>query len=90
MAKKDISLSTEELSKLQTLQGEYNQLKMQLGDTLLQQSMLMTKIEEVRENFKNEEVPLMEKYGKNATINLETGEVTEKPKESESKLEITK
>ena len=86
MAKKDISLSTEELTKLQTLQGEYNQLKMQLGDTLLQQSLLMTKIEEVRENFKNEEGPLMEKYGKNATINLETGEVTEKPKESESNL----
>ena len=90
MAKKDIKLSTEELSKLQALQTEYNQLKLQLGDTLLQQSLLMTKIEVVRDSFKNEETPLMEKYGKNATINLETGDVTEKPEESESKLEITK
>ena len=31
----------------------------------------------------------MEKYGKNSTINLETGEVTEKPEET-PELKITK
>tara|TARA_R110000851_G_scaffold36314_6_gene94889 strand:- start:9367 stop:9636 length:270 start_codon:yes stop_codon:yes gene_type:complete len=89
MAKKDIKLSTEELEKLQGLQKDYNQLKVQLGDTVLQQNDLLKKIELIREAFKNEEGPLMEKYGKNSTINLETGEVTEKPEET-PELKITK
>ena len=50
----------------------------------------MEKISQIRESFKAEEGPLMEKYGKNATINLETGEVTEKPKEETPDLKITK
>ena len=90
MAKKDIKVSSEELNKLQALQQEYNQLKLQLGDTVLQQNQLMEKISQIRESFKAEEGPLMEKYGKNATINLETGEVTEKPKEETPDLKITK
>jgi len=44
---------------------------------------------EVKEAFKAEEKPLMEKYGVNATINLETGVVTEKPEETPD-LKITK
>ena len=44
MAKKDIKLSSEELNKLQALQQEYNQLKLQLGDTVLQQNQLMEKM----------------------------------------------
>ena len=90
MDKKDKNLSNEELTKLQTLQTEYNLYKSQLGDTVLQQDSLMIKIKEVREKFSKEEGPLMEKYGKNATINLETGEVTEKPSEESTDLKITK
>jgi len=89
MSKKEMQLSTEELNNLQELQKEYNNLKMQLGDTLLQQEQLMTKIADIRQSFKEEEGPLMEKYGKNATINLETGEVSEKPAETPD-LKITK
>jgi hypothetical protein len=50
----------------------------------------MKKIEEIREAFKKEEGPLMKKYGENATINLETGDVTEKPEEETPELKITK
>lgn len=89
MAKKDMKLSSDELTKLQALQTEYNLYKSQLGDTVLQQDSLLIKIKEVRDKFSNEEGPLMEKYGKNATINLETGEVTEKPEETPD-LKITK
>jgi len=32
----------------------------------------------------------MEKYGKNATINLETGEVTDAPKEEAADLKVEK
>jgi len=89
MAKKEVKLTTDELTKLQSLQSEYNQLKIQLGDTVMQQSLLMKKIEDIRDKFKAEEGPLMEKYGKNATINLETGEVSEKPAEA-ADLKVTK
>ena len=40
--------------------------------------------------FAAEEVKLMEKYGKNATINLETGEVTDAPEEEAADLKIEK
>jgi hypothetical protein len=88
MAKKDVKLTEEELGKLQNLQKEYTILKMQLGDSVLQQWQICKKTDEVRGAFAAEEGPLMEKYGKNATINLETGDVTEK--EEETKLEVTK
>tara|TARA_R110000751_G_scaffold69810_7_gene141647 strand:- start:12633 stop:12905 length:273 start_codon:yes stop_codon:yes gene_type:complete len=90
MAKKEVKLTTDELNKFQGLQQEYNQLKLQLGDTILQQNQLMEKIASIREAFKTQEGPLMEKYGKNATINLETGEVTHKPAEETPDLKISK
>jgi len=63
MAKKEVKLTTEELNKLQNLQKDYNNIKMQLGDTLLQQNALMEKVAEIRKSFSEEEGPLMEKYG---------------------------
>tara|TARA_R110002012_G_scaffold16404_5_gene63447 strand:- start:14717 stop:14989 length:273 start_codon:yes stop_codon:yes gene_type:complete len=90
MSKKETKLTEEELNKLQSLQNEYNQLKLQLGDTVMQQSILMKKIDEIRTAFSNEEKPLMDKYGENSTIDLQTGVVTQKPKEEEADLKIAK
>ncbi len=83
-------LTEEELTLLQELQAEFNTLKMTLGDTILQQSQTMEKITEVKGKFQKEEITLMEKYGKNATINLETGDVTDAPKEEVADLKIEK
>jgi len=83
-------LTEEELTLLQELQAEFNTLKMSLGDTILQQNQLMDKVAEVKEKFQKEEITLMEKYGKNATINLETGDVTDAPKEEVADLKIEK
>jgi len=83
-------LTEEELTLLQGLQAEFNTLKMSLGDTILQQNQLMDKVAEVKEKFQKEEITLMEKYGKNATINLETGDVTDAPKEEVADLKIEK
>jgi len=83
-------LTEEELTLLQELQAEFNTLKMNLGDTILQQNQLMDKVAEVKEKFQKEEITLMEKYGKNATINLETGDVTDAPKEEVADLKIEK
>jgi|TARA_R110000744_G_scaffold195035_3_gene313970 hypothetical protein len=88
MDKKVKNLSKEELTILQTLQQEFNTVKMQLGDTILQQAQLMKKVEEVKQKFASKEVELMEVYGKDAVINLENGEVTQK--EDEAKLEQVK
>ena len=89
MSKKEIKLSSDELNVLQDLQKEYNNLKLQLGDTVIQQNQLMDKVHEIRKSFSEQEGPLMEKYGKNATINLETGAVTEKPAQETPDLKIT-
>jgi hypothetical protein len=83
-------LTEEELTLLQGLQAEFNTIKMNLGDTILQQNQLMEKVEEVKAKFQKEEVSLMQKYGDNATINLETGEVTDAPKEEAADLKIEK
>ena len=83
-------LTEEELTLLQELQAEFNTLKRTLGDTILQQNQIMEKIAEVKERFQKEEINLMEKYGKNATINLETGEVTDAPKEEAADLKVEK
>ncbi len=83
-------LTEEELTLLQELQAEFNTIKMSLGDTILQQNQLMEKVAECKGKFAAEEVKLMEKYGKNATINLETGEVTDAPEEEAADLKIEK
>ena len=89
MDKKVINLKEEELTTLQTLQHEFNSVKMQLGDTILQQKNIMQKVDEVKQKFAAEEVKLMEIYGKDAVINLETGAVTQK-EEEKTKLEPVK
>ena len=44
----------------------------------------MEQIEEVKGKFQEQELSLMEIYGKNATIDLQTGKVTDPPKEEEA------
>jgi hypothetical protein len=90
MDKKMKKLTEEELTLLQGLQAEFNTLKMNLGDTILQQNQLMEQVAEVKGKFQKEEITLMEKYGKNATINLETGDVTDAPIEEAADLKIEK
>jgi hypothetical protein len=90
MDKKMRKLTEEELTLLQGLQAEFNTLKMNLGDTILQQNQLMEQVAEVKGKFQKEEITLMEKYGKNATINLETGDVTDAPIEEAADLKIEK
>tara|TARA_R100000908_G_C3685147_1_gene101970 strand:- start:199 stop:468 length:270 start_codon:yes stop_codon:yes gene_type:complete len=82
-------LTEEELTTLQELQAEFNTLKMSLGDTILQQNQIIEQVADVKKKFADQEISLMEKYGKNATINLETGEVKE-PEEEAADLKVEK
>tara|TARA_R100001443_G_C3343350_1_gene174989 strand:- start:1140 stop:1394 length:255 start_codon:yes stop_codon:yes gene_type:complete len=74
-------LTDNELTLLQDLQKEFTQAKLDLGNTLLQQNNLMNTVREIREKFSAQEKDLMEKYGEDVTINLESGEITDKESE---------
>jgi|TARA_R100000081_G_scaffold11449_1_gene4601 regulator of replication initiation timing len=71
-------IAENELQELQGLHAEFNKIKSQLGDIALQEHALCLKTEAIRKSFQDLEKGLMEKYGENAVINLETGEVKQK------------
>lgn len=71
-------LTSEELDFIRTGTSEYNKLKMKLGDLELQKQSLVNEATRIVEKFnKNEEV-LIKKYGADAIINMQTGEVKQK------------
>lgn len=71
------NLTKEELEKVQGLVNDFNSLKIQLGDTVITQQALLRKVEELRIAYAQEEAVLIEKYGQDSVINVQTGEVTE-------------
>ena len=80
-------ITDDELTLLQGLQKEFSQAKLDLGNTVLQQQTLLTKVNDIRTKFTEQEKLLMESYGENVTINLETGEVTDKEESELTKVE---
>jgi hypothetical protein len=76
-------IEEQELKQLQDLNAEFAQLKTNLGDLTLQKHGICLRVEEIKSEFQKAEKSLMDKYGQNSVINLETGEV--KPKEEEEK-----
>ena len=76
-------IEEQELKQLQELNTEFAQLKTNLGDLTLQKHGVCLRVEEIKSEFQKAEKSLMDKYGQNSVINLETGEV--KPKEEVEK-----
>lgn len=72
------SVTQEELAKIQELNGEFNKAKMAIGDVELQKLNIARHIEELKAQFTALEKSLIDKYGSDAVINLQTGEVTQK------------
>ena len=64
-------LTKKELETIQGLVNEFNQTKIKLGDTVL------------KVTYAEQEQGLIKKYGGDAVINIETGEVSEKSGEEE-------
>jgi hypothetical protein len=75
-------LSKGELEKIHKLMSDFNQLKIQLGDTMITQHNLLSKVDELKVQYAEEERLLIDKYGSDAVINIQTGEVTDKSGES--------
>jgi hypothetical protein len=69
-------LSKEELELLQGLVTEYNNVKIRIADTFIAQDALLKEIEAMKATYIKEEKKLLEKYGDDAVINVQTGKVT--------------
>jgi hypothetical protein len=74
-----------ELKRLNDLNSEFNTIKAQLGDLTLQKHGLVLRVQDLKLEFQTAEKGLMDTYGKEAIINLETGEVKQKEKDGEDK-----
>ncbi|MFT4800778.1 MAG: putative nucleic acid-binding Zn-ribbon protein [Flavobacteriaceae bacterium] len=77
-------LSKEQLELLQGLQKQFNDSKFEIADLEIKKADLISGIADIKEKFAEQEKSLMEEFGQNAIINLQTGEVKE---EEEKPLE---
>ena len=71
-------VTQEELTKIQELNSEFNKVKMAIADAELQKQTLIRIVDEIKSQFSIHEKLLIEKYGADAVINIQTGEVTQK------------
>jgi len=78
-------ITDKELEGLQTMTTEFNNLKTQLGDLTLQKHGVCLRVEELKAEFVELEKSLMETYGSDSIINMETGELKETEKDGEDK-----
>ena len=81
MTNETVNLTAEELDFIKTGTQEYTKIKINLGDLELQKQGLIAQAEKIREAFANNEKVLIEKYGADSVINMQTGEVTKKEQE---------
>jgi len=72
------TVTQEELGKIQELNAEFNKVKMAIADVELQKQTFIRIVDEIKAQFSEHERLLIEKYGENAIINIQTGEVTQK------------
>jgi hypothetical protein len=68
-------LSKEQLELLQGLQKQFNDSKFEIADLEIKKAELISVIAGIKEKFAEQEKSLMKEFGKNAVINLQTGEV---------------
>lgn len=89
---KTVSLTTEELEFIRKGSADYTKIKINLGELELQKHGSVKQIEklelqkqelikqahEIIDAFSNNEKILIDKYGADSVINMQTGEVTQK------------
>lgn len=73
-----LKATQEEIAKIQEMNSKFNQAKMALADSELQKNSIIRHIDELKIEFTKHEQLLIEKYGADAIINIQTGEVTKK------------
>lgn len=70
-------ITEEELKRLQGMNQEFTKTKLAIADSVLQQKGLISQMDDLRSAFKVDEKSLTEKYGKDVSIDLATGEIKE-------------
>jgi hypothetical protein len=73
-----MKLDKEELEELTRLHGTLQKSKMAIGDLELQKATLIDSVRQLKKEFTAAEDRLIEKYGKDSIINMQTGEVKQK------------
>lgn len=73
-----VFITQDELTLIQTMNSDFAKAKMGRGDIELQKQGLFKHIEELKTVFGQHEKMLIEKYGADSVINMQTGEVTKK------------
>jgi hypothetical protein len=81
-----MKLEATELEQIQSAREKFNQAKMTLGDIELNKQVVLNDIENIKNDFKKLETALIEKYGADSTINMQSGEVTKKTEEPLQKV----
>jgi uncharacterized protein YjcR len=84
------NLTEEELQQVQKLNQDFINAKVAIADAEVQKKVMMDALEKIKEDFAEVEKDLTKTYGKNATINLKTGVVTDPPPVEEKKEEEKK
>jgi septal ring factor EnvC (AmiA/AmiB activator) len=77
-----LQLSTDELAKLQVLNTNFNNVKIEIADCEVRKVALLSQLQKHREEFAEIEKELIKTYGDNAKVNLQTGEVTQPEEEN--------
>jgi len=72
------TIEAEELKNLQECQNQFDGFKLQLGDLEIKKAIISEEILKLRTRFSELETALINKYGKDAVINIQTGEITQK------------
>ena len=70
-----IKLTEEELKRIQNLNQEFTKTKLDIADNVLRMFESINSIDSLRKAFAVDEKALAEKYGKDAVIDIATGEV---------------
>jgi hypothetical protein len=72
-----VMLTEEELTSIRMMNEQFSKAKMALGEVELEKHSILKRIDEMQAHFSANEKLLIEKYGANSVINIQTGEVTE-------------
>jgi hypothetical protein len=75
---KAVFLEKEELDVIQNMNSEFSKMKMSLADVELQKYQIINAIDQLKSSFALHEKNLVDKYGVESVINIQTGEVTQK------------
>ena len=78
---KEVKLEEKELAELKEAKLELDRYKLAIGDLELQKKSLFESVTKLQQAFAQMENKLIEKYGKDSIINMNTGIVKQKTDE---------